>query len=265
MQPRTQRFVRGRRFAALVLFTSVGITGCATARGPDATGHFEGRTWSGAWEHFRTDESQWVAPALLAVATPIVWAFDQDTAEDSVGGPVFDTNTQTGDNLAIGLGAAPLVLGTFDAFGGDSRFLEVSAESLAVTMAMSYAMKLLINRERPDGTSEDSFPSAHTAFAFAGATLLARDLEERCDTWLGYLAYLPATYVGISRLEGQRHYLADITFGAALALFTTNLLYDAHYGSKGAPGIFGSESRVRMSLVPAPDGPGLGVGLTWSF
>lgn len=252
--------------AAVAVAASIALTACgSTGRGPDATGHFEGRTWSRAWNQFGADGSQWIAPAVLAVATPIVWSSDKDTSEDSIGGPVFNSNTKYGDEIAIGLGVAPLVMGSIDAFGGDSRYLEVGAESLGVTMAMTYTLKSLVNRGRPDGTTEDSFPSAHTAFAFAGATLLARDLEERCDTWVGYLAYLPAAYVGISRLEGQRHYLADITFGAALGLFVTNLLYDAHYGADGAAGIFGSDSRVRMSIEPALDGPGVAVGLHWSF
>ncbi len=239
--------------------------GCASTRGPGATGHFEGRTWTGAWDQFSSHESQWIAPAALAVATPIVWAFDKDISEDSLSQSIFNSNTKYGDELAIGLGAIPLVFGAVEAAMGDSRDLEVGAEALSITMAATYALKSVINKNRPDGSSNDSFPSAHTSFAFAGATLIARTLQDRYGTWVGYLSYLPAAYVGISRLEGQRHYLADITFGAALGLVVTNLVYNAHFGGEGSPGIFGGDHGPTFSIGPAPDGPGLAAGLDWSF
>ncbi len=135
----------------VALAASIALTGCgSTGRGPDATGHFESRTWSRAWDQFGSDGGQWIAPAVLAVATPIVWAFDKDTSEDSIGGPVFNSNTQYGDEIAIGLGVAPLVMGSIDAFGGDSRYLEVGAESLA-----------LLNRERTSAVSAPLYLRFH--------------------------------------------------------------------------------------------------------
>jgi len=238
---------------------------CAANRGADASGHFAGETWSRAWNRFGSDSSQWIAPAVLTVATPIVWAFDKDISEDSLSEDLFNSNTQYGDVIAIGLGVVPLVFGGIEAISGDSRSLEVSSESLALTMAASYMLKGLVNKERPDGSGQDSFPSAHTSFAFAGATLIAREVRRCYGNWWGYLAYVPASYVGISRLEGQRHYLADITFGAALGMLITNLVYDAHFDEDGQGGIFGTDRGARVVVDPSPDGGGVMVGVQWNF
>jgi hypothetical protein len=201
----------------------------------------------------------------LAASAPLLIALDSDVSEDALTKRVFSTDTQTGDALQLGLGALPLLLGGIDAFGGDPEFLEVTLESMAATLAATYALKLVVDKERPDGSSEDSFPSGHASFAFAGATLLARSIHDRWGTYAGYLAYLPAAYVGISRIEGQRHYLADVTAGAALGLFITHMIYNAHYGESGEGGIFGMDSRIRLSIGPAGENSGTAIGLEWSF
>jgi len=79
-------------------------------------------------------------------------------------------------------------------------------------------LKVAVRRPRPpnpDGTPNSthsfSFPSGHAAVTFAGATVLQQHL--------GWKAAVPtyaiASYVAISRLHDNRHYLSDVVFGAA--------------------------------------------------
>jgi hypothetical protein len=221
--------------------------------------------WSAGYDAFTSEPGHWVPVATLAVATPLLLLDDQSNSSESIEDQFFNSNTQYGDELAIGLGVTPILLGAFaGVVDGDTRYLEISTETMALTMASTYALKTVVSRERPDGTSQDSFPSAHTSFAFAGATVLAREWETAHDgSWLGYLLYLPASYVGISRLEGGRHYLSDITFGAAIGIFTAHVVYDAHtveggFGSGRAP-------RAAWSAGPVFEERGAGVGFTLSF
>lgn len=51
-----------------------------------------------------------------------------------------------------------------------------SASSFAIQTAVCYVIKHSFKEMRPDGSSRNSFPSAHTAAAFTGAELIRRDL-----------------------------------------------------------------------------------------
>ena len=82
-----------------------------------------------------------------------------------------------------------------------------------VGAAWTIGLKQVARRDRPEGTGF-SFPSGHTATAFASATVLQR----RFGWKAGIPAYGLAAYVAASRVEMQRHYLSDVAFGAALGI-----------------------------------------------
>jgi membrane-associated phospholipid phosphatase len=82
-----------------------------------------------------------------------------------------------------------------------------------VSQTTTHAIKFAAGRTRPDGTSY-SFPSGHTASAFATATVLQRNFGWKA----GIPAYGLATYVGTSRVQMKRHFLSDVAFGAAVGV-----------------------------------------------
>jgi membrane-associated phospholipid phosphatase len=87
-------------------------------------------------------------------------------------------------------------------------------ESIAISEGVTQAIKLTTGRERPDGSSNNSFPSGHAADTFAFATALERHLG-----WKGALpAYIFSSYVAISRLPANRHWLSDAVFGSAVGI-----------------------------------------------
>lgn len=231
---------------------------CSSPNGGYFERHLSSDMWTRGAHGFTAAPGQWAAPAVLAVATPIAWIGDVDTSEDSVSHQVFNSNTKYGDDLALGYLIAPVALGAWQAFDSDSRLLETSLESIAYTLGATYGLKTVINRERPDGSSEDSFPSGHTSAAFAGATLLHREIGRRLDDpWWSWLVYLPASYVGISRMEGERHYLADVLFGAALGMTITNVTWNAHFGDSP------SSTTARVAPVVGPGRVGLGLSVSF--
>jgi hypothetical protein len=73
-------------------------------------------------------------------------------------------------------------------------------------------LKFIVRRERPDGSNNLSFPSGHSAVTFATATVIERHLGWRKSV----LAYVIASYVAMSRLHDDKHYLSDVIFGAAV-------------------------------------------------
>ncbi|MGH9140209.1 MAG: phosphatase PAP2 family protein [Vicinamibacterales bacterium] len=73
-------------------------------------------------------------------------------------------------------------------------------------------LKFAVHRERPDGSNHQSFPSGHASVTFATATVIERHLGWRKSL----LGYAIASYVAMSRVHDNRHYLSDAIFGAAV-------------------------------------------------
>jgi len=87
-------------------------------------------------------------------------------------------------------------------------------QALAISEAIVNALKFTTQRERPDGSNKLSFPSGHAADTFAFATALERHLG-----WKGAVpAYIFASYVAISRLPDNRHWLSDVVFGSSVGI-----------------------------------------------
>lgn len=89
-----------------------------------------------------------------------------------------------------------------------------------------YILKKAINETRPDGT-QYSFPSGHTANAFAGATLLAIEYGQN-HKWVPYAAYAVAGGVGVMRMVNNKHYISDVLFGAGLGILSIKTAYWTH-------------------------------------
>jgi len=87
-------------------------------------------------------------------------------------------------------------------------------QALLISEALTQSLKHITRRERPDGSGPTSFPSGHAADTFAFATALERHLG-----WKGAVpAYIFASYVAISRLPANRHWLSDAVFGASVGI-----------------------------------------------
>ena len=110
--------------------------------------------------------------------------------------------------------------------------------SVAGTFAVTYGMKYLVRRDRPYERYPDrvhpfsterspSFPSGHTATAFA----LATSLSIRYPKWYVIApSALWACSVGVSRMNEGVHYPTDVMAGAAIgAGFAVANVYINHW------------------------------------
>jgi len=102
-------------------------------------------------------------------------------------------------------GVASLVKKDYD---GTLQLVVGTGLTLGVVQGVKYAA----DTERPDGGAR-SFPSGHTAAAFAGASYV----HYRYGWKWGLPTYAAAAVVGYSRVEADRHYWYDVVAGAAMA------------------------------------------------
>jgi membrane-associated phospholipid phosphatase len=114
-----------------------------------------------------------------------------------------------------------------------------------VSQTMTQVIKFSAGRTRPDGTTL-SFPSGHSASAFATAAVLQRHLGWKA----GIPAYGVAAYVAASRIQMKRHYLSDVAFGAAIGMVAGRTVT-----------IGRGDARFAVSPAAAPGGAG--VNFTW--
>ncbi|MEN6370886.1 MAG: phosphatase PAP2 family protein [Armatimonadota bacterium] len=108
---------------------------------------------------------------------------------------------------AIGIAAA------LPALEGSKGFPEAARRYDGVLVALSVTglLKECVHEWRPDRSDDKSFPSAHTAAAFAVAETLSE--EHPKDKWLYYGL---AALIGWSRVESDKHYWRDVAAGAAI-------------------------------------------------
>lgn len=85
-------------------------------------------------------------------------------------------------------------------------------EAFLLSEGMTAILKVATRRERPDGSSKGSFPSAHTSGAFA----LASVAEVYYGPWVGLPSYGLATVIGFSRMDASKHWASDVLAGAVI-------------------------------------------------
>jgi membrane-associated phospholipid phosphatase len=92
---------------------------------------------------------------------------------------------------------------------GKEQFIQ----SFLLNVTSTLALKIAVNKERPNGKPW-SFPSAHTSVSFQAAAFI----QKRYGWKYGIFAYLAALFVGFSRIYAEKHFIEDVVAGAALGI-----------------------------------------------
>jgi hypothetical protein len=152
----------------------------------------------------------------------------------------FSTSRPLGDTSKLGDVMGQLVPNAAYSLGmlGDYYFeSDVSQKSKSLGRALfmfesslyagvvSNVLKVVVREPRPDNSDNYSFPSGHatTAFAFAGVIGMEH------EWYYSVPAYALAAFVGVSRINDNKHYLHDVIGGAALGLgYAFGIWYNRH-------------------------------------
>ena len=116
------------------------------------------------------------------------------------------------------------------------RYAVSSAASLIIMATLVETMKQSINELRPDGSTNNSFPSGHTATAFTAATILHKEYGMTQSPWYSVVGYMLATATGCMRVLNNRHWASDTFAGAGIGILSAEMGYtigDLLFKNKG--------------------------------
>lgn len=146
------------------------------------------------------------------------------------------------DLLAVGLP----VLAAGSAWGqNDTEGLKQLTLTLASTVGATELLKRAIPSTRPDGSDQKSFPSGHTAVAFAAVRFMDKRYGPAMADYTPWL-YVAAGLTGLARVEADQHRWRDVAAGAALGWGAAQWLTEPVKGGQ-------------LSLLPAHKG----MVMTW--
>jgi membrane-associated phospholipid phosphatase len=139
--------------------------------------------------------------------------------------------------------------------------LLISAISNAMAMAMVNGLKYTTNITRPDGSTNNSFPSGHTAFAFTGSEIMYQEYKDsKGGLPITLLGYTIGGVTGSLRMMNNRHWFSDVVFGAGVGMLSTRLAYRLMPWVKKK--LLKNEN---LSVLPIYLSNGGGVGLAYTF
>lgn len=96
--------------------------------------------------------------------------------------------------------------------------------SYATCGAVGLAAKEIVGRMRPNGAAKNSFPSGHTLTAFVAAEFLHQEFKDQ-SVWISVGGYTMASFIGVSRMLRDKHWLSDVVCGAGMGILATKVCY----------------------------------------
>ena len=134
----------------------------------------------------------------------------------------------------------------------------IMGTSYLIMSASVLSLKSITKVERPDSSGFNSFPSGHTATAFAGAEFLWQEYKD-VSVWYGISGYLVATGTGMFRIYNNKHWLTDVAAGAGIGILNTKIAYWINPWIQEK--IFNSKEKNSVSTIaPFYNGKQMGIG-----
>ena len=171
---------------------------------------------AGDFKHFFSgDTGRTLAYTAIVAVAAAPW--DREGVNNGFGIPttVFQSGNVIG-NFAFQIGAGFAAYGAGKAFGNQQvAFVGRDiVRAQVVSQVMVQSLKYIVRRDRPDHSNNKSFPSGHSASAFATATVL-----QRYYGWkVGVPAYAVGSYVALARMSWNRHHASDVVMGAGFGI-----------------------------------------------
>ncbi|NPA08832.1 MAG: phosphatase PAP2 family protein [Chlorobi bacterium] len=134
--------------------------------------------------------------------------------------------------------------------------------SMMITSAITIPLKHAVKEERPDHSNRLSFPSGHTAIAFASAQFMFREYKDH-NLLLGISGYSLAVFTGVYRMLNDKHWFGDVIGGAGFGILSTELAYWLYPKINKLLG--GKPEKSQAMMMPYYQKGNVGIGFVKNF
>jgi hypothetical protein len=134
--------------------------------------------------------------------------------------------------------------------------------SMLITSAFVIPLKHVTKEQRPDQSDYLSFPSGHTAIAFASAQFMFREYKDT-NFWLGISGYSLAVFTGVYRMLNDKHWFGDVVGGAGFGILSTELSYWLYPKINHLLG--GKNEKSQTMIMPFYQQGNAGIGFVKNF
>lgn len=251
-----------------ILVALLALSCCACSTLPTARHWGQDATIAPGWDRVKTSavnaaRDPWVWAPLAGAALFQIDDWDERTshwARENT--PVFGSQRAAEDwsdhlrNAAAvahiaTLAATPSGEEPREWFINKSKGTLVYLAALGSTGVVTRAMKRTLDRDRPNGADDQSFPSGHTSMATVHTRLASRNLRalsmsEGARISLDVGLYALSVGTAWSRIEAGWHYPSDTLFSMALGNFVASFANDAFLGL--------DETKSQLAVVPSQGG-----------
>lgn len=159
-----------------------------------------------------------IAPFLIGGAVSGAIAFEDHAIQDAWSIRRGDsTFGKTGFVLGGAYVVGPAVAGLFVAghYSKNDRFHSFTyslAQATILNLGLTEGLKYATRRTRPTGSYKSSFPSGHSASAFA----IAAVVQNYYGRSAGIVGYGVASFIAASRVRAMEHWASDVAAGATI-------------------------------------------------
>jgi len=262
-------------FVALMIFVSLGNTLALTAQYTDSTsktGLIKNNpqtpvvNWNDSLAQKRFPYKSFILPATLVVYGVLCLNTDafQDVNE-TVKEEIYTKRQPAKSKLDNYLQYAPAVavygLNAVGIHGKNNfrdRTIIYAMSSLFVGITVN-SVKKITGEPRPDDSDNLSFPSGHTATAFAAAAFMWQEYKDVSPLY-GIAGYAAAVATGYLRMSNNKHWMGDVVAGAGVGIMSTKLAYWIYPGIKRK---FFRDKEVNTLVMPVYQNGSFGLGMVY--
>ena len=217
----------------------------------------------------RWDISDWMLFAGVMGLTMTLYQYDRDIHQwtqlnrNHISNSIARYVEPMGGSLSIAPAGILYVYGTIAGNSKATRVAQTGFRSVITAGFITASIKELTHRHRPNsGTSFDhwdgprfstadlSFPSGHSAAAFAMATVFANEYKD--TPAVAPLAYGLASMTALSRINDNQHWASDVFLGSVIGYFSAKSLMAMH----------AQEKNSKYVMTPVSDGRYVGITLS---
>jgi hypothetical protein len=185
-------------------------------------------TWPKEWKG-----TDWLKFTGVLAAVNVAYRYDDEVREDYANDGEPDYH-EVQDTMPAAMTFGGMWFAAKFAGNEDARWtVDAMRRALVVEVISVQVMKLAIRRDRPaPGVEKDgwfghedlSFPSGHTAAAFAIGTVLAESGDDKQRWWRRTVGYGIGAFTAYQRVNHDAHWFSDTVAGAAIGIAAANVV-----------------------------------------